>query len=279
MITALIRLMRLYYTLPLSCGFVVVVYYLRAADIFPIRHQLLLAWASLCTTISAAYIFNDVCDLEIDMINSPLRVLPQGKVQRKTALAWSMFFFVAGLILAGFCNKLFLSGMGILVLLLLFYNVYSKRIGLLKDSLVALMVVSIYPLAFALADAVQTPRLKSLYIFPLWLFLSTLSYEMLKDIRDIKGDKTANGKSIAEYSNKKEFLYLAKLIVVIASLISILPFVLGYCKQIYLIASVIAIFLALLSTLKKPSIAIRYIYAEVFLISAGSAVDLMVYGP
>ena len=40
MITALIRLMRLYYTLPLSCGFVVVVYYLRAADIFPIRHQL-----------------------------------------------------------------------------------------------------------------------------------------------------------------------------------------------------------------------------------------------
>ena len=279
MIPALIKLMRLYYSLPLSCGFIVVVYYLRGADLFPIRHQLLLAWASLCTTISASYIFNDVCDVEIDIINSPYRVLPQGKMLRKTALAWSMIFFVAGLIQAGLCNKLFLLGMGILVLLLLFYNMYSKRIGLLKDSLVALLVVSIYPLAFVLAEAVETPRLRSLYIFPIWLLLSTLSYEMLKDIRDIKGDKTANGKSIAEYSSKKGFLSLAKVIAVTASLVSILPFVLGYCRYIYLAVSIAAIILAVLSTRKQPSVAIRYIYMEVFLITAGSAADLMVYGP
>jgi geranylgeranylglycerol-phosphate geranylgeranyltransferase len=279
MIIALIKLMRLYYALPLSCGFVVVVYYLRGASLFPIRHQLLLAWISLCTTISAAYISNDVCDVEIDMINSPLRVLPQGKMKRKTALAWSMVFFVASLIIAGLCNKLFLLGMGILILLLLFYNIYSKRIGLLKDSFVALLVVSIYPLAFVLAEPVQTPRLKSLFIFPIWLFLSTLSYEMLKDIRDIKGDKTANGKSVAEYSDKKGFFVLSRLLAVIASLVSIIPFVLGSCKQIYLVSSVIAIVLAVLSTRKKPSIAIRYIYLEVFLITVGSAVDLMVYGP
>ncbi len=279
MIPALIKLMRLYYALPLSCGFVVVVYYLRGANLSPIRHQLLSAWVSLCTTISAAYIFNDVCDMEIDMINAPHRALPQGRIQRKTALAWSMIFFVASLVLAGLCNKLFLSGMGILILLLLFYNIYSKRIGLLKDSLVALLVVSIYPLAFILTEPVQTPRLQSLYIFPIWLFLSTLSYEMLKDIRDIKGDKTANGKSIAEYSVKKGFNISAKLIAVIASLISIIPYALGYCREIYLGASIIAIILAVLSIRKKPSIAIRYIYMEVFLITAGSAVDLLVYGP
>jgi 4-hydroxybenzoate polyprenyltransferase len=102
---------------------------------------------------------------------------------------------------------------------------------------------------------------------------------MLKDIRDIKGDKTANGKSVAEYSDKKGFVVLSKLLAVIASLVSIIPFVLGSCKQIYLVSSVIAIVLAVLSTRKKPSIAIRYIYLEVFLITVGSAVDLMVYGP
>ena len=102
---------------------------------------------------------------------------------------------------------------------------------------------------------------------------------MLKDIRDIEGDKTANGKSIAEYSSKRGFFVLAKIIAVIASLISIIPFVLGFCRHIYLGASVIAIVLAVLSTRKQPSIAIRYIYVEVFLITVGSAVDLMVYGP
>ncbi|MCK5174708.1 MAG: UbiA family prenyltransferase, partial [Planctomycetes bacterium] len=226
-----------------------------------------------------AYIFNDVCDVEIDMINSPSRVLPQGIMRRKTALAWSMIFFVAGLVLAGLCNKTFLIGMGVLVLLMLFYNMFSKRIGLLKDSLVAFLVISIYPLTLALTEAVQTPRLKSLYIFPIWLFLSTLGYEMLKDIRDIKGDRQSHGKSIAEYSGKKWFLRLARFIAVVAGVVSILPFVLGYCKQIYLAASIIAILLAVLSTRKEPSIAIRYIYLEVFLITAGSAVDLMVYGP
>ena len=279
MILALIKLMRLYYGFPLSCGFIVVVYYFRGGDLFTIRNELLLAWLSLFTTISAAYIFNDVCDVEIDMINSPLRVLPQGRMRRKTALAWSMIFFVAGLVLAGLCNKTFLIGMGILVLLLLFYNMFSKRIGLLKDSLVAFLVISIYPLTLALTEAVQSPRLKSLYIFPIWLFLSTLGYEMLKDIRDMKGDRQSNGKSIAEYSGKEWFLRLARFIAVIAGVIGILPFVFGYCKHIYLVASVIAILLAILSTRKEPSIAIRYIYMEVFLITVGSAVDLMVYGP
>ena len=279
MILALIKLMRLYYAFPLSGGFIVVVYYFRGGDLLTIHHELLLAWLSLFVTISAAYIFNDVCDVEIDMINSPSRVLPQGIMRRKTALAWSMIFFVAGLVLAGLCNKTFLIGMGVLVLLMLFYNMFSKRIGLLKDSLVAFLVISIYPLTLALTEAVQTPRLKSLYIFPIWLFLSTLGYEMLKDIRDIKGDRQSHGKSIAEYSGKKWFLRLARFIAVVAGVVSILPFVLGYCKQIYLAASIIAILLAVLSTRKEPSIAIRYIYLEVFLITAGSAVDLMVYGP
>jgi hypothetical protein len=34
----------------------------------------------------------------------------------------------------------------------------------------------LYPLAFAFAEAVDSPRLKALFIFTVWLFLSSLAY-------------------------------------------------------------------------------------------------------
>ena len=140
-------------------------------------------------------------------------------------------------------------------------------------------MISLYPLAFTLTDPIQTARLKVLFIHPVWLFLTSVGYEMLKDIRDFKGDRKINSPAIADYSPKKSFLYISRIIIVTASLITLLPFVLGYCKEIYLLASIGAIILAILATRKKPTTAIRYIYAQIFLITAGSVVDLLVFGP
>ncbi len=72
---------------------------------------------------------------------------------------------------------------------------------------------------------------------------------------------------------------MSRLFIVAGSLVTLLPFMLGYCKQIYLVTSIAAIILAIASTFHKPSVAIRYIYAEIFLITAGSMADLLAFGP
>lgn len=275
---ALIRLMRLYYSLPLSLGMIVIVAYIVGGDLVSVGYSLIMAFLALCCSISAGYVFNDVCDVAIDAINCPGRVMPSGRVSQRVALTWSITLFVAGLILAIFSGWQFLLVLSIIVAGLILYDIYSKRIGLFKDILVAVLVTSLYPLAFTLAKPVETSVLKSLYIFPIWLFLSALSYEMLKDIRDIKGDTYGTQKPVSTYCHSRRFEVSARIIAVLASTITILPFLLGYCKQIYLACSIIAILLALLSLRFPPGKAIRFIYAEVFLITAGSLVDLMVFG-
>lgn len=278
MIIALTRLMRLYYSLPLSLGMVVIVAYIVGGNLVSVGFSLVVAFLALCCSISAGYVLNDVCDVSIDAINFPNRMMPAGRVSRRAALMWSVSLFVAGLILAIFCGVQFLLVLSMIVVGLILYDIYSKRIGLFKDVLVSVLVTSLYPLAFTLAKPIETSVLKSLYIFPVWLFLSALSYEMLKDIRDIKGDSQANQKSLSSYCHSKRFEISARIIAVSASVLTVLPFVLGYCKLIYLSCSVIAILLALFSLKYPPAKAIRFIYAEVFLITAGSMVDLMVFG-
>ncbi len=194
-------------------------------------------------------------------------MLTAGKLRRKTALIWSIAFFTIGLVFGGFCNLRFFLAIAAIAGLLIFYDIFSKRIGIFKDIIVAVLMTSLYPLALALTEPAQTPRLNVLFIHPVWLFLSSLSYEMLKDIRDVKGDRKINGEGL-NYCKNKRFLIASQVFVIAGSLVILLPFFLGHCKYIYLTASIGAIILAVYSTFNKPCVALRYIYAEIFFVTA-----------
>jgi geranylgeranylglycerol-phosphate geranylgeranyltransferase len=279
MIMALIRLTRPYYSLPLSCGLIVISSYVVGGDLSVIGFKLVYAFLSLFFILSAGYILNDVCDVVVDAINSPNRMLPKGQVTRKTALILSVVLFVIGIILASFCGWRFFIILSLVILGLIIYDLYSKKMGIFKDVLVAVLTTSLYPLSFALTDPALTPRLKVLFIHPVWLFLTTVGYEMLKDIRDTKGDSIIADTQLSIFRKKPIFLISARLIILIASLLTLLPYFLGYCKLVYLVSSIVAIGLAGLSWKQPPEKAIRFIYAEVFIITTGSLVDLLVYGP
>ena len=278
MILTLLRLMRLYYALPLACGFIVILSYLTGGNIGQMLEKVVPAFLSLVSVISAGYVLNDVCDVEIDKINCPSRMLAAGKLRKKTALIWAISLFTIGLVFAGFCNLPFFLVITAIAGLLVFYDIFSKCIGVFKDIIVAVLMISLYPLAFTLAQPAQTPRLNVLFILPVWLFLSSMGYEMLKDIRDIKGDRKINCEKL-NYCKDKKFLLISMAFVIAGSLVTLLPFFLGYCRHVYLAASIGAIILAIFSTFKIPAIAIRYIYIEIFLITAGSMTDLLVFGP
>ena len=206
-------------------------------------------------------------------------MLPKGQVTRKTASVFSCILFILGIALASPCGRRFFSVLMLIAFGLVMYDLYSKKMGIFKDILVAILTTSLYPLSFALTETVSTPRTNALYIFPVWLFLTTVGYEILKDIRDIKGDSILRDKQHGSYCTNPGFLLSARIIILTASLLTVLPYVLGYCKQIYLASSLLAIVLAMLSLKQPPAKAIRFIYAEVFLITAGSMADLWVYGP
>jgi len=154
----------------------------------------------------------------------------------------------------------------------------SKRMGLFKDVLVALLMTSLYPLAFMLTDAIETPRLNVLYIHPVWLFLSSLGYEMLKDIRDMKGDRQVHGAD-SNYCKDRRFIFLARVFIVAGSIVTLGPFVFGFCKGVYLAGAIAAVVLAVVSTFNKPAVAIRYVYAEIFVVTFSSLADLLVFCP
>lgn len=278
MILALLKLMRLYYSAPIAMGFIVILYYLTGGNLVSIFGKAVLSFFSLLSIISASYVFNDVCDIEIDKINCPHRILAAGKLKRKIALIWSIVLFATGMALGGGCGLVFFLLIIAISGLLVCYDLLSKRIGIFKDVLVAILMTSLYPLAFTLAESVQTPRLYVLYIHPAWLFLSCLGYEMLNDIRDIKGDTQVNGRD-SDYCKGKRFVIMSRLFVVAGSMVTLLPFMLGYCNQIYLVASIAGIILAIASTFQRSAVAIRYVYAEIFLITAGAMVDLLAFGP
>ncbi len=275
---ALLKLMRLYYSVPIAMGFIVILSYLTGGNLVSIFDKVILSFFSLLSIISASYVFNDVCDIEIDKINCPHRILAAGKLKRKVALGWSIVLFATGMALGGGCGLAFFLLISAVAGLLVCYDLLSKKIGIFKDVLVAILMTSLYPLAFTLTESLQTPRLNVLYIHPVWLFLSCLGYEMLKDIRDIKGDSQITGRDL-DHCKDKRFVVMSRLFIVAGSLVTLLPFMLGYCKQIYLVASIAAIILAIASTFQRSAVAIRYVYAEIFLITAGAMADLLVFGP
>ena len=152
--------------------------------------------------------------------------------------------------------------------------------GMFKSPLVALLTTSLYPLAFALCEPVETPRLHVvLWIHPPWLFLTTLGYEMLKDTCDVPGDGLAGNTRWSARCGSPGFLASARAILLAASLLTLLPYALGYCKAVYLAAAVLAIGLVALSLCLRPARAIPPVYASVAAITAGSLADLWVYGP
>ncbi len=276
MIKSLLRLMRLYYSLPLAGGLIVITFYVRGGNVAAILKELVLSFLSLACIISAGYVLNDVCDIEIDRINCPNRVIPNGKIKKKTAIFFAFILFLSGIITAGTCNTKFFVIISLVAAGLIFYDVFSKRLGVFKNILAAILVTSLYPLAFALTEPVQTLRLKSLYIFPIWLFLTTIGYQILKDIRDIKGDSNIKRYFIV---NLKLLFYLSRTIILAAGLAAFVPYIIGSCKFVYLIAAAISFILTVIAVFKKPQKAIQYIYCSVFLITAGSMADLIIFGP
>lgn len=271
---ALLRLCRLYYAVPMALTFTLTVVYARG-DMSGAWAETLRATTALALVVAAAYAFNDVCDVATDMINAPWRPIPSGGVRRRTAMLLSAGLLAAGMLLAASVRAGFTWTLMAVAAGLLFYDLFSKRLGLLKQPLVAVLMTSIYPLALALVGGATGPRARTLLVFPAWMFLTAYGYELLKDIRDVAGDRAHGRGGAAIATDPRWWLGVARAAVFGGATLLIGPFFLG-CGWMYLSVVLVAIALAATSTAMPPRAAIAMAYAECCVVGIAAIADLAV---
>ena len=130
---------------------------------------------------------NDYFDYEIDKINRPDRAISSGLVLRNQALILSLLFFIIGVLIALRLNKdSQLLSIGVSLPLIIAYNVKLKNYPLIGNIIVSLILA----MSFIYAGLVFK-KTEPLIIPALLAFGLTLIREIVKDLADINGDKSA----------------------------------------------------------------------------------------
>lgn len=235
------------------------------------------ALTSLFFLLCAGYLMNDYCDLEYDLINKPQNIYVTKVISKKNAKRISLILFLTGLITAAGVNFYFFSIIILDMVILAFYNLYSKKLSVLKSLIVTSLIISIYPLSFALTSG-GNPSLHrdSLFIFPVWLFFVVMSYELSQDILDIKGDKAKGGNTLPIVIGIKKTRDLATISALISVPIVFLPFYYGMCGKMYLIGTLIALTVFVGSLFFKEIIFSKGLLFYIRAITISSLIDIIV---
>ncbi len=212
---------------------------------FPIFSALL---ASLAATLVTAggNIINDIYDIEIDKINRPDRILPQGKITVKEA--WNAYFLLnfAAVIFAAFVNYyafiIVLLSCGVVYL----YSARLKKIPLVGNLTVAFMT----GLAF-IYGAVSVGDWEDGIIPAIFAFVINLIREVVKDIEDIKGDSAAGVITYPQKYGIKKSVYLTVALSVFLIIITTVPFILHLYKIEYFIIVMLSVDVILVSFIKS----------------------------
>lgn len=144
----------------------------------------------MCYT-GAANALNDVVDFKIDLINRPMRPLPSGFVQKRTALFMSISLFSIGTML---CLELSetakVIGIVIAMPFMVIYTKFLKGIPLVGNITIAFIL----GLSFLFCGAAFN-NMSPMWIPMILAFGLTLVRELVKDIADMDGDKSAGHKT------------------------------------------------------------------------------------
>ena len=197
---------------------------------------------------------NDYFDYEIDKINRPDRAISSGLVLRNQALILSLFFFIIGVLIALRLNKdSQLLSIGVSLPLIIAYNVKLKNYPLIGNIIVSLILA----MSFIYAGLVFK-KTEPLIIPALLAFGLTLIREIVKDLADIKGDKSAGLMTFPIIYGEKKTVILCTILSLFLGLGSFIPFLTGYYNTFYGISLILMVEIPLavvvISLLNKPVI-------------------------
>ena len=220
---------------PLNCvmmGFAVIVGASLASPLKP-SLSLLLGFVTSFALMGASMAINDYYDRDIDAINEPTRPIPSGVISPKEALSFALGLTIIGFVAAlgtNFPDFSCLVVATIAWIASVTYVTKGKRTGLPGNLLVSACVA--IPFIYG-SFVVQAPRL-SVVLFTAIAFLSNTGREIAKGIVDVEGDKSQNIGTIAVRYGEKTAAVVSSVFLVLAVLLTPLPWVWGLVSQWYL---------------------------------------------
>lgn len=200
---------------------------------------------------AGANVINDLCDVDIDKINRPQRVLPSGKMTQKTARRLMIFLFACGNFFSIFINWAATMVAAATSLLLIVYSVWLKRQPLSGNFAVsaASALAFIYgALAVPISgneamNALMQPLLPwrswtsgwRAGIFPaVFSFLFHFGREVIKDIEDQSGDRTVQARTLPLAYGLTAAQIAATISFVLLMVVMPVPYHFGIYNAIYL---------------------------------------------
>ncbi|MCX8190108.1 MAG: UbiA family prenyltransferase [Candidatus Diapherotrites archaeon] len=201
---------------------------------------------------AAGIVINDYFDYHIDKINAPHRPLPSGKIKRGHSLNYSYLLFSLGIFFAFLVSYLSPGNPWCLFLALIntaleiYYARNFKRMLLIGNFVDSWFVASSF-LFGALIFGYE--NLQAVSILALISFFANAGREVFGDIEDIAGDKKLGLKTLPIIYGEKIAKKIGSALILLAVIMSPLPWFFGLLKMPYLFAVLLAdaIFLASLS--------------------------------
>ena len=214
--------------------------------------RLLFASVSASLILAAGNVFNDVCDLDTDRINTPHRPLPAKILTKTEAVVFAVLLALVGLFLA--------TPLGVIetvialscVFILIFYDLTLKRIPLAGN----LAVAFLGGLAFIYGGIAGFSPLQSI-VPALFAFLFHLGRELVKDTADISGDSLSGIRTAATVWGAGTALVLSGIVFAALAVFMLLPAFILWFGRGYLAIIVIGVWPVLIrvvvSSLRNPS--------------------------
>lgn len=181
-------------------------------------------------------VINDYFDYDIDKVNQPKRPIPSGKISLGAAKIYAIVLFALAALLSTTLN---VYAMSLVLFNIMIAFVYSWKlkakplIGNLSDSWLA---ASTFVLGGLLSGGLN---LAILSIF-LMAFAGNTTREIVKAVEDIKGDRKAGYKTLPIVIGAHFSKFVALSFLIIAILLSFIPYGLGIFGINYLYAIFIA---------------------------------------
>jgi len=217
--------------------------YLAGGQSILITKPALLAVPIVWLIVAGNNVVNDLCDIQVDRIQKPHRVLPSGRLGISKASILASLLFISGLILASvistpsFMIALAASILGIV------YSFYLKSSVLLGNAVVGLLsgLSVIY-------GAVVISRIDNRVLLAAgFVFVFVFIREILKTIADLDGDSQLGVTTIATRIGSRDTFDLFTCLAAIFVVITALPWFVKYAPNRYLLAIFLGIYIPLIS--------------------------------
>ena len=169
----------------------------------------------------ASNILNDIFDLSIDKKNKPERPLASEKITLMSAWIYMLIMYILGILFLFSLPRIsILIALFIVLPLLIIYTPYIKRIPLVGNIVISLML----GMVFLFSESAFTGTLDKMWV-PAWLaFGLSFIRELIKDIEDVEGDKLEGAYTFPAVFGIERSLHLVYVLTILFCLIWWAPY-------------------------------------------------------